>query len=436
MRVFLFLIGALVTVSTFSNTRAATPCLSPSAASVLPAPSLDQKIWIATRIYDTVKHYFAHWEALPSGYEFDTQYRAFVDQAVTAKTRLIFDLSVMKLFGSLANGHTNFFDKELVCRDTLPFRAQNMQDGWVITQSHHPDLIPGDIITAIAGEPFTKWVEQRLPYVRGSNLVANENHLFTFGLIWPVRFTLLLGSGKQVIIDRDVLNPSTSRGLPMRPSNTQTNVSKDGIVRIAIPSFGKPEYEDAAVDAVKAHTGAPALLFDLRGNGGGSTPINLIYTVLEKPMRDMLSATPLHIGTVEAWSQSGDSMLPNAMVRDGGELIQPNHPAFHGRVFVLTDRHCVSACEDFVAAMRISHRATILGETTEGSTGQPYSVGFPELKMAFRVSTRREYFPDGSPFEGIGVRPDVDIPLTRAMLVDKEDAVLERALTIIRRSNH
>ncbi len=103
---------------------------------------------------------------------------------------------------------------------------------------------------------------------------------------------------------------------------------------------------------------------------------------------------------------------------------------------MLTDRHRVSACEDFVAAMRISHRATILGETTEGSTGQPYSVEFPELKMAFRVSTRREYYPDGSPFEGIGVRPDVDIPLTRAMLMDKEDAVLERALTIIRRSNH
>ncbi|HEX3529182.1 MAG TPA: hypothetical protein VH988_19155 [Thermoanaerobaculia bacterium] len=45
-----------------------------------------------------------------------------------------------------------------------------------------------------------------------------------------------------------------------------------------------------------------------------------------------------------------------------------------------------------------SKRARILGESSYGSTGQPYMVDFGN-GISFRVSTRRVYFPDGSPFE-------------------------------------
>ena len=69
-----------------------------------------------------------------------------------------------------------------------------------------------------------------------------------------------------------------------------------------IPGFDDPKQEAAAVAAVRAHADAPAILFDLRGNGGGSKPMDLIHTVLEHPVRDMLDASPLHIGTIEAWS--------------------------------------------------------------------------------------------------------------------------------------
>ena len=48
--------------------------------------------------------------------------------------------------------------------------------------------------------------------------------------------------------------------------------------------------------------------------------------------------------------------------------------------------------------------------------------------MSLRVSTKRESFADGSPFEGVGVRPDMAIPLTRADLAAAGDPVLERAV--------
>ncbi len=52
--------------------------------------------------------------------------------------------------------------------------------------------------------------------------------------------------------------------------------------------------------------------------------------------------------------------------------------------------------------------------------------------MGFRVSTKRVSFPDGSPFEGVGIRPDLEIRPTVDDLRKGRDPVLERALELAR----
>ncbi len=51
--------------------------------------------------------------------------------------------------------------------------------------------------------------------------------------------------------------------------------------------------------------------------------------------------------------------------------------------------------------------------------------------MGFAVGAKREYFPDGSQFEGVGVTPDVRVVPTPAELLASRDVVLERALAEI-----
>ena len=87
-----------------------------------------------------------------------------------------------------------------------------------------------------------------------------------------------------------------------------------------------------------------------------------------------------------------------------GPLTEPENPLYTGPVYVLQDRFCGSACEDFVMPLKASHRATLIGERTFGSSGQPYLFTFPN-GMTFRVSAKRMYLPDGSEFEGIGIPP-------------------------------
>ena len=92
---------------------------------------------------------------------------------------------------------------------------------------------------------------------------------------------------------------------------------------------------------------------------------------------------------------------------------------YSGELFILTDGDCTSACEDFVMPFKDNERAKIVGGTTFGSSGQPYVHRF-ENGMTFRISAKREYFPDGSDIEKVGIKPDVEVEPKPADLRSRE----------------
>ena len=112
-------------------------------------------------------------------------------------------------------------------------------------------------------------------------------------------------------------------------------------------------------------------------------------------------------------------------LRAPGALIKPSDVVYTGKLMVLTDGDCASACEDFVMPLKYSGRATILGARTYGSSGQPWIHDFGN-GMRIRISSLRLYLPDGSEFEGVGIRPDVEVEATADELRSGRDVVLER----------
>ena len=98
-------------------------------------------------------------------------------------------------------------------------------------------------------------------------------------------------------------------------------------------------------------------------------------------------------------------------------------------MILLTDGGCFSACEDFLVPFHDNKRGTLIGETTGGSSGQPFFYKFGN-RMSFRISTKREFFPDGSPFEGVGIRPNIEVAPTVADLAAGRDPVLAKALEV------
>jgi hypothetical protein len=102
----------------------------------------------------------------------------------------------------------------------------------------------------------------------------------------------------------------------------------------------------------------------------------------------------------------------------GGGRVPGRLPA-RGRRLLLGLRGLRDAVQD-------NGRAIVVGETTGGSTGQPYMLDLGDGMQAI-VGAKREMFPDGGRFEGVGVRPDVEVLPTVDDLRSGRDVVLEAA---------
>ncbi len=166
---------------------------------------------------------------------------------------------------------------------------------------------------------------------------------------------------------------------------------------------------------------------------------------MDRPWRQMNYTTPVHVAHAGAQAQAKRTFptaiadqdydrgyveafeeMEHAQILTPGPVYASAQSAFNGKIIIVTDGYCNSACEDFLAPLKTSGRAVIVGEPTNGSTGQPYFYDFGN-GMSLRVSTKRYYLPDGSAFEGFGIKPDIDVRPTVADLVARRDPALEKA---------
>lgn len=393
---------------------------------------LADRMLIAAQINHVVKRYFAHWEGLPPDFDWDARFADYLKAALDAPDRRGFSIATKRLFASLQNGHSGFTDRLLDDEPALPFHARPIQGKWTVTSSTIAEVSPGDVIRTIDGEPVDQWLTPLRAIVAQSDLRGQNRVLLLQGrALWPQQVRLGLETGRSITVNRAA--PQGERRPARRPFEVETMVRPDGVVVIRIPSFDDPKFEAAAIAAVKAHAGAPLILFDVRGNGGGSTPIALLQTIMDRPYAGTIVNTPMTIAEQDAQGSFSNETPPQRlMIRYGPDRTLPAAGAIKGAMAVLMDGGCGSACEDFVIRFQSGKRGPLLGEASFGSTGQPYFVQWSQWKMSFRVSTKREYLPDGRPLEGVGVPPDIAVPQLISDLTAKGDPQLDRALATLR----
>jgi len=136
-------------------------------------------------------------------------------------------------------------------------------------------------------------------------------------------------------------------------------------------------------------------------------------------------STPAGVALFQSWNVIGS----RPALTWGGSLQLPKNPIYSGLLFILVDDGCYSACEDFVQPFRDHGRAKIIGERTAGSSGQAYIKDFGN-GIVLGLSVRREVFPDGRPFEGVGITPDIKVHLSASDIFAGRDPVMTKALTL------
>jgi hypothetical protein len=167
-----------------------------------------------------------------------------------------------------------------------------------------------------------------------------------------------------------------------------------------------------AIAAMNFLTHVDALVFDLRQNGGGNpTMIQLISSYLFE--------NPVHLNSF--YIRRGDStqqFWTQAFV-DGQKMTAIP-------VYVLTSASTFSGAEEFAYNLKNLKRGTIIGETTGGGAHPVNLRVFQSLNIGISVPFGRALNPiTGTNWEGVGVKPDIEIPASRALLAARVEAVKE-----------
>ncbi len=394
--------------------------------------TLAERVHVLAKVYQSIPLYFAHWEdsSIAKG-ALDAAFQELVEAALAAEGRVCFSLLMTAFLARLNNGHTLFRDPRLHGRPPLGVLLRPVEGLWTVAASGVAGVTAGDVVRAIEDKPMEAWREDLWRYTAGSPQSRSVQFVDMLRWFLPDSYTIRLegedGAERSVSVDRAALDDAGP------PAGVEGRWLEPGLAYIKVPGFGKPEFEQQALAHVQAFRDASCLIMDLRGNPGGSTPGDLTRALMDRPYRWWVENSPLHVGLLAYQAQRGLSgrLFDNSSLLWRFPATEPDAAAYGGRLIILVDRATLSAAEDLTMPFKDNGRAVLVGETTGGSTGQPYMHTF-ENGMLFIIGTKRATMPDGTPFEGVGIPPDIPVEVRRSDLYARVDTVLERAVAVAR----
>ena len=162
-----------------------------------------------------------------------------------------------------------------------------------------------------------------------------------------------------------------------------------------------PAARDTATAAMNFLAGCDALIIDLRDNGGGN-PSMIRY------VSSYLFDQPTHLNSL--YFRDGDRTEEFWTRTDvPGPRVGQDVP-----LFVLTSNHTFSGGEEFAYNIQTQKRGTLIGETTGGGAnpGGTHPVG--DRFMMFVPNGRAINPITQTNWEGVGVKPEIELPAAEA----------------------
>lgn len=175
---------------------------------------------------------------------------------------------------------------------------------------------------------------------------------------------------------------------------------------LRVTGFYRPvEAREVIAEAMAFLSHTDALIVDLRGHGGGSTPTVALFTsyFLDSPDLPLFELVPRPPGP------------PGRFLTEPGTLAHRNGTR---PTFLLTSPQTSSGGEAFAFLLQERHRAEVIGEGTWGGANQVPPPRPVNLRFEANIPNGclRTSF-TGKSWEGVGVIPDVPVKADQALRV-------------------
>lgn len=227
----------------------------------------------------------------------------------------------------------------------------------------------------------------------------------------------------HVIPPQDRNNRTDESPISLPPTSA---VTKSGWLApgVAYIGFGMFPGNEATLTELRSfldsHKDAKSLIIDARGHrGGGLDEMDMIFGEIFSEPVELLT-----LDTRRAAEERGEDQPSLKIVPASEDVVRRIHSALpdstptalrKADIYYLTSKRTASAAEHMALALKRTHRATVIGETTRGAGHYGAMVPVGGIYAAF-IPVGRTYNPQtGEGWEAVGVRPDIEIAADKAL---------------------
>ena len=335
-------------------------------------------------------------------------------------------------YTQLKDGHTNVYPPDYLSDEfySRPPMRTELIEGRVFIKSVMSDslkklgITPGLEILKIDSKPVIEYADKYVkPYESSSTPQDMEIREFSYSLLCgPLKKPIILELKDMA---GNIVTKTISR-TGYQDIKGYSSVEYATIKDIAYLKIN--DFEDWKITTIfdslfATISQTKGLIIDVRDNGGGSGDIgfHILKMLTDKPFSIPTSKRLKYIST------PGEEVEWDV---DRAEEVTPESKYYSKPVILLTGARTFSAGEDFSATFQYMKRGKIIGQPTGGSTGQPVGFDLPGGGHA-RVCGKRDTYPDGKSFVGIGIIPDIIVKPTIKDLLSGIDAVKDKAIDLL-----
>lgn len=416
-------------------------CLNTSAQSIYDTLSTVDKLYGVSTIWKEVSNNFVYFDKVPT-LNWDSTYKATIPRALATKNVYEYYQVISRMMGLLQDGHTQvritqYFYKDL---DSPPFSTITLEERGFITRIDKSLVatIPiGSEILAIDGKTWHDFRQS------GATLSGIKRSSLVLRVKTPQDKIIEHTFSRNINADRVELYPIRQ----MNPDVVFRQLPNN-IAYVAINTFGSDSVPIKFRQLLPQLRQAKAIVLDIRQNGGGNSHnaeqiaqylVDRDYVVGPAWKTRVQNAAYRAFGSVIQFNQRDSLALANqAYYRDtmwqsyppDTFLISSTVQKLALPTVVLIGKSTFSAAEDFLIMLDGASRITTIGQLTAGSSGQPFMFRLP-AGMSGLVCSKRDTYPDGRDYIGIGIRPQLLITRTIDDYRDNKDVELENGIQFL-----